>query len=307
MKVLIEFDPAQDRHAAVSEVVDAVFNFGLAVSITGTPMFNADEVHGSAMAQAAAGMTPAPLASAAVAQPALTANVAPVTTPNVSASSAPTLNVSAGGVNLDKAGIPWDARIHSSGVDETGQPKKSATGFWVKRRGVSEQEVTQVTSELLNLMAGSAGQVAAALPAGGVLGNPVHTPHQVAVPVAGSDDEYEIQQPRVEYEPTYTARNSEQFQHTPAPVAVAAPAVLAPMLAAPVKPTDFVGLMNYVSANLNTAANPAGKLYQADIGRIAQHFGLMDANGNPAIGLAQHRPELIGVLYDSFVNQIQAV
>lgn len=42
----------------------------------------------------------------------------------------------------DARGFPWDARIHS------GNHKKSATGVWQRRRGVSETEVSTVEAEL---------------------------------------------------------------------------------------------------------------------------------------------------------------
>jgi hypothetical protein len=47
---------------------------------------------------------------------------------------------------LDKAGLPWDERIHSS------SRVKTADGLWRKKRGVDEAVVTQVEGELKALM-----------------------------------------------------------------------------------------------------------------------------------------------------------
>ena len=49
--------------------------------------------------------------------------------------------------NLDKAGLPWDERIHSSSKALT------ADGLWRKKRGVDDALVAQVESQLKQLMA----------------------------------------------------------------------------------------------------------------------------------------------------------
>jgi hypothetical protein len=49
--------------------------------------------------------------------------------------------------NLDKAGLPWDERIHSSSRALT------ADGLWRKKRGVDDALVAQVESQLKQLMA----------------------------------------------------------------------------------------------------------------------------------------------------------
>lgn len=58
----------------------------------------------------------------------------------------PTAPVSAGASPLDKAGLPWDARIHASskGVN--------TDGTWRLKRGVDKITVEQVTAELRALM-----------------------------------------------------------------------------------------------------------------------------------------------------------
>jgi len=290
MKVLIEFDPLVDAIRSVIATVQAVYS-AEPEAVELAPMFNANEIQASHMAQAAAGLTPAPLSSGPA--PSALGASAPAPTTAASAQAVP---ATSGGAVLDAVGVPWDARIHSSAVDEaTGLHKKTAKGVWIKRKGVYDLTYTTVTNELLNLMA-SKPQVAATLQPAVAQGNPVHVPHQVAVPVAGSDDEYEI----------------EHAQPLPVPAAMQpaplAPAVMpAPVLAAPIIPHDFATLMQYVSVNLQTDANPAGKLTQADIQRICAHFQLVDANGQAAIAMLQHRPDYVGVVYQSFAAQIAAV
>jgi hypothetical protein len=50
------------------------------------------------------------------------------------------------GVSLDKDGLPWDARIHTS------SKATNADGSWRRKRGVNEAEVTHVEGELRQLM-----------------------------------------------------------------------------------------------------------------------------------------------------------
>lgn len=49
--------------------------------------------------------------------------------------------------DLDKDGLPWDARIHSGGRAQI------ASGHWKKKRGVEPEEVARVEAELRQLMA----------------------------------------------------------------------------------------------------------------------------------------------------------
>lgn len=53
---------------------------------------------------------------------------------------APTIQGISG--QVDKDGFPWDARIHSGNKEMTGK------GVWRKKRGVTDQEVTDVENEL---------------------------------------------------------------------------------------------------------------------------------------------------------------
>lgn len=91
----------------------------------------------------------------------------------------------AGGVELDSRGLPWDARIHA------GTKTKIADGSWKMKRGVDADVVEQVDAELTNLMeipvthhvsttSVSAEPVVIAPPSGVVIPPPVAKPVEVA-------------------------------------------------------------------------------------------------------------------------------
>lgn len=122
--------------------------------------------------------------------------------PNVPAAAAPTEpaapSTHANGVQVDKEGIPWDARIHSGGEN-----RMNADGTWRKRKGLNDAAyVAKVKAELLAAMAvpGAPAQtavvpeipplaVAAAIPAPEVAVAPAPLPHvipAIAPPVAAS-------------------------------------------------------------------------------------------------------------------------
>ena len=158
-------------------------------------------------AAAAFGSAPAPLALGATAAP-FTAGAAPSLTapadiplttfaapaPTVPAPPAPT-NANAGqvvapptanhagGVELDKAGLPWDGRIHAS------TKTKTKPGLWTAKRGVDPALVVTVEAELRQVM-GAAPAIAPAAapmappapPAAPVA--PVAPPQAPAAPVA---------------------------------------------------------------------------------------------------------------------------
>lgn len=306
MEVTIKFDPTVDDFEEVESSSIAIVHAAYGtpkkraqVSPPPAGMFNASEHQAADMACAVAQTPSNPLVSPAALGASLPAPAGATT------ASAPAAQPTSGGVQLDSLGVPWDARIHSSAMDEAGQRKKTAKGVWNKRKGVSDLEYTTVTNELLNMMAASVGTVATALPAGGVLGNPANVPHQVAVPIPGQPDAYEVQTAPQQFAPTFTARNDAGRTEGQLPPPMAAPMLVAPV-AAPT-PTDFAGLMQYLSANMQTEANPGAKLTQAHITHVCTHFSLVDGNGMASIGLAQSRPDLIAPLYQSFKNQIDAM
>lgn len=68
------------------------------------------------------------------------------------AAPAPSAPASSAAVEVDKAGLPWDARIHSNA-----EVKKAATGLWKRRKNLTDEYVAQIEAELRELMAVPAG------------------------------------------------------------------------------------------------------------------------------------------------------
>lgn len=129
------------------------------------------EVNGVKMAMYPVGYTPEPLDTAAIfgdQTAPVTADVPPppivATTPPPAQAPAPTMNVAppapsesappanvtasnpVSGVELDKDGIPWDARIHSTAKT------KNADSSWRLKKGVDKEVVALVKEELKGLM-----------------------------------------------------------------------------------------------------------------------------------------------------------
>ena len=162
------------------EEFDAAVAFGEA-----PPPFAGDAI-------AAFGSVSAPLAQSApftagVVQPPIapvapldsSVNIPPAPVPNVAQmASAPTAapTTPAGGVDLDKNGLPWDARIHA------GTKNKNQDGSWKAKRGVDDSTVAQVTAELRALMGAPAAPLVAFPPqiAAAPVAAPVPTPVGVA-------------------------------------------------------------------------------------------------------------------------------
>lgn len=296
MKISLEFSPADDKHDDVTRVVDAVYGVN------------------SSPKSASAPATAQPTVVVEASQPSPVSSPAPVAefpnptiAPTAVASATPATNGPAG-VDLDKNGIPWDARIHSGGVGEDGKPKKTAAGVWAKRKGVDDLTVSTLTKELQNLMAAQIGngQPPAGLPAGGVanLGNPVNVPHQEAVPLPNDPNAF-VAQPIAQPAPTT------------APVAAIAPMpqaapVLAPNVApmpvpmpqAAAAPTDFNSLAIWLAPNLEGAG---GKLKQEHVEYFCRQCNIVDANGAGDFSLVQQRPDAVAWLYQAFIAQLAAM
>lgn len=147
---------------------------------------------GDAAAAAVFGSTPAPLplgATAApftaVAAPSLTALAVPpvsLTSPTALIPPAPNTagvvpvvaHQAANPVDLDKTGLPWDARIHAE------SKAKIADGTWRKKRGGDPALVTQVEAELRQVMG-----AAPAVPLAPVASIPAPQAATVTMPTAG--------------------------------------------------------------------------------------------------------------------------
>lgn len=75
---------------------------------------------------------------------------------------------SAGGIEIDSKGMPWDTRIHSS------TKAKNADNSWRKRKGVAPQTIEVVEAQLKTAMAAPTAMTIPAVPEPGALaGTPV--------------------------------------------------------------------------------------------------------------------------------------
>lgn len=77
---------------------------------------------------------------------------------------------------LDKAGLPWDSRIHA------GSRTKTENGLWKKKRGIDSITVSGVEGELRKLMAIPAPVAVSAASIAETLGHSYAVPHTPAPP-----------------------------------------------------------------------------------------------------------------------------
>lgn len=170
----------------------------------------------------------------------------------------------ANGVEVDKDGLPWDARIH------TESKAKNADGRWRNKRNLDAALKAQVEAELRQVM----GAAPAAPLAQGVA--PAPTP----VSVAASTIAQSV--------PTGAVPLPVAPPPAPAPVVGAAPTMPAAPNAAPAGevPQDarqqFVGLVGRASAAIQ-----AGKVTQAEVTQICAAVGV------PALPLLANRLDLV--------------
>ena len=228
MRAAARFD-AEDKQAALDMPADAS---AVAIAAPDTPapaaVFGGDQPTAEQVfTQAAASSTPAPAA----------ATSAPPTMPTENVANASTTTASAAVVELDKDGLPWDARIHA------GTRSKCADGSWKKKRGVHDAVVDQVVSELRAIMAvpGPAPTVTDAAAA--------FAPPPAAAAAAVTDAAAAFAPPAA----------AAAFAPPPAAAAVAPEGTLPP----------FPALMRKI-----TAAQTAGKLNPAQITAAVQSVGL---------------------------------
>lgn len=232
-------------------------------------------------AAAAFGVPPAPLPhgataapSIAVAAPSLTAPADTTGTTSTGTSTAPLPPASAaqtafaptapvaptthaGGVELDKHGLPWDGRIHA------GTKRKNADGSWTAKRGVDPALVATVEAELRQVMGAAPAPLA-----------PVPTPAQPAAPVTT---------------PTAGPASSAVAAPVPPTQAPVAPVPPAPSAPAGEVPADarqqFVGLVGRASAAIQ-----GQKVTQAEVNQICADSGI------PALPLLANRLDLVATV-----------
>lgn len=147
--------------------------------------------------------------------------------------------------DVDSAGLPWDARIHSESRN------KVADGTWRKRRNTAPEVVAQVEAELRALMAIPVASAAPLPPA--PTAQPIAPP---AIPGASTAEQIaSVPVPPVSASPASPVTPPVPAPPVPQPPAVAptpvAPPPVAPDTAvAPAEPVTFAGVMRQVTEGL---------------------------------------------------------
>ena len=100
-------------------------------------------------------------------------HTAAVTTPTPPPAPSQPVAAAPAGVDVDKNGFPWDARIHSGPADKR---PKNADGTWRRRRGTDDATVAQVEAELRQIMAAGNAVAGAPVPPAPVAAAPTPAP-----------------------------------------------------------------------------------------------------------------------------------
>lgn len=199
-------------------------------------------------------------------------------------------NVPGGSPDLDKEGLPWDARIHSDSRN------MNADGTWRKRRNLEKSgvDVAAIEAELRAIVGtthmqsggltqeqrsqyhvpGVSAEAAAAIQAG----LPVMVSPQAAAALA-AESQASMQRHAAIPTPPATIPTPPAAVATPP----AAPAGLAP----------HIMLMQQIGRKIATDANPDGLISATDVKAVCKSLGIVDASGEGNITkLGEHPAEL---------------
>lgn len=174
----------------------------------------------------------------------------------------------AGGVEVDKSGLPWDGRIHSGPADKRPQ---NADGTWRKKRGVSDDEVAAVEAELRAALNAPAAAPAPAAPVAPIAEAPAAPvpPAPPAAPVPASPPAAPVPASPPPA-PVAAAPVPAPAAPPPTPAAVgtaSGPAAATTANSAPA--TDFAGLMRKI-----TGLQAAGQLTVEGTAEISAALGI---------------------------------
>lgn len=213
----------------------------------------------------------------------------------------------AGGNNntqVDSRGLPWDARIHGNPPTLTEKDK-----IWRKKRGVDDALVAQVEQELRGMLSANAAAAPVAAPAATPANPALHAAQQMGMIPPGCPIDPEawasiqaghtvmLNPGQAEWLKNYSMQTMQQqpaaTQQTAAAAAFQPPATpaadamaafgfatpAAPAAPARVCPFDtFETLRDFILANANSPANPAGKLTPVTLMPAMQVLGVPNGN-----------------------------
>lgn len=221
----------------------------------------------------------------------------PASAPDHGAPAAPV--AAPAGVELDKEGLPWDARIHATGKD--GKGVMTTKGLWRTKRGLNQLTEHKVKAELrAALAAPAAGQATPAPPPA-----PVETPAKrtareaveqgLIPPLAAA--------PATPAPPAAPAPAAAVPAPPPAPAVSAPPAPVptpAPAASSPAQSDDATPPATLFAAAMRkvTAAQQEGHITVAETEAVLTHLGLA------AMRDLITRPDLIPVFEQSVDNHV---
>lgn len=169
---------------------------------------------------------------------------------------APGLATAPDGVQLDKAGLPWDARIHAT-VAGGGGKLNAGTGLWRAKAGVSKDLVATVGTELRAALSARPQPSAGAAPA--------PTPETVSTPSGA---------PVAPPPPAAPPVSPPSGEAAPTPPAGAGPTVPPPGAPLPDAPTTTPQQQFAVIMRDVTALQSAGRLTADDVNATLTACGL---------------------------------
>lgn len=190
----------------------------------------------------------------------------------------PVANVAAApppGVEVDKNGLPWDARIHSGPAKDK---PKNADGTWRKKRGVDDATIAAISAELRAVMsAPTPGNAAAGVP---TPAQPAPPPTPVAADMAsGPGDAIPASEPPATVPPPPVAAAAVPLAEAPAPAAATPP---------PASPAPSTGALSFADLMRRiTGLQSAGVLSVEGTAEISASLGIGGVRD------LMHRPDLI--------------
>lgn len=227
---------------------------------------------------------------------------AAASTPALPVTTAPPPAAATGSyAQLDKDGLPWDERIHSSNKEMTDK------GVWRKRRGVSNETIAKVSVELRNVLAAQGGTAATAPPAPAAATTGVPIPAEVlaamdrgeTVALTPEQVAY-LQQQAGGAAQTATGGAVPALSgvtvaaHNPPPLPGSAVPPPLPNAGPTPEQLAYQALVTLITANLA----PNGRLTEEWVQQVVAHFGVTSSDGKGSVALLLNRPDVVKTVHE---------